>query len=496
MELFDRVKVDLYGQYNNNTEHAYSYPDKITNQYSFTGNTAWAAAISDPRALFQSVCSKGPCYQIYRHKNGYYYSMIVRNQADSRSGLEMVTIFVPNGSIASGDSILAALRELETLLVAKHDFNDGIVSSCLKNIKESHSQVLFPNKIQESTSTQPSSAFRAYRDEAELNDIFNFLTQHDYANIDKLLIVAESDLKEGTSIQRLRQPIRRLYNIIPANDAKADSNEVAENEKLKITFSKVGFEPHIVVETLNLAQSPYYHICGNNVFLRTSSEANITFDKRIFLQLNAAEGPAREIRYAEIAFDGHLVNRDANGRPFVLVSEDSIFAGSKVVLQVTARGYEPYQDTISLENLDNNSAVHIQLTPVKKTLRTVFHFGGINGEERSFPPVELPFNETDPMLEHIMVSQDFFGYRAYRSGSGEFHVNIPRGHHHMNEEPEDRSRRMPLWLKVAITVLVGLFIAIALLLGGYAIRNYTNVKIPGLYTTSIEKGDTQPEQFR
>ena len=52
MTFSESIKVDLYGQYNNNTEHVYSYPEKITNQYSFTESTRWAAPITDPRALF------------------------------------------------------------------------------------------------------------------------------------------------------------------------------------------------------------------------------------------------------------------------------------------------------------------------------------------------------------------------------------------------------------------------------------------------------------
>ena len=482
MAIADKVKVDLYGQYNNNTEHAYSYPDKITNQYSFTGNTGWAAAITDPRALFQSVCKSGPCYQIYRHRNGYYFSLIARNQADSRSGLEMVTVFIPSGIYASGISILSVLQDLKSLLIVKHQYEDQFVASCINNIKESYSNGWFPSKIQENPSGQLVSAYRTYRNEPELAEIFTFLKQQEYSGIDKLLIVSESDVKEGTAIQRIGGPIRRLYNIVPTRNASSDLSEVAVGERFKITFTKEDFESLQVGVVLDPIQPQYYRISGNDVFLITPSELQISFNKRMNIRVVAAEGPSPDSRCVEAIFDGKMAERDASGRPFVRIPEDLIYPGSKAALQVSAPGFESYQCPVNLENLTNNASISVSLTPKKRLLSIRFHFGDSTKGETFFPSVELPFNETDPMLDAVMIKHSFYGYNTSFKGNGEYSVDIPWGHYHSHEREVNRRRGMPQWLKVLLYSLFAVIVAVVLLLGGYAIRNYTNVKIPGLYT--------------
>lgn len=483
MAIANKVKVDLYGQYNNNTEHAYSYPDKITNQYSFTGNTAWAAAITDPRALFQSVCKSGPCYQIYRHRNGYYFSLIARNQADSRSGLEMVTIFIPSGVYASGISILATLQDLKSLLIVKHNYDDQQVASCINNIKESYSKGWFPTKIQENPTGQLVSAYRTYRNEPELAEIFTFLKQQEYSGIDKLLIVSESDVKEGTAIQRIGSPLRRLYNIVPTNNVSSDLSEVAVGEEFKITFTKEDFESLSVGVVLDPIQPQYYRISGNDVFLITPTELRISFNKRMNIRVSAAEGPSPDLHRVEAVFDGKMAERDARGRLFVRIPEDMIYPGSKATLQVSAPDFESYQCPVNLEGLTNNASIPVSLIPKKRLLNIRFHFGDSTKGEIFFPSVELPFNETDPMLDAIMVKRDFYGYNSYLMRNGEYSVDIPWGHYHRVEKVEKRRRGMPQWLKIVLLSLLAFFVAVVLILGGYAIRNYTNVKIPGLYTT-------------
>lgn len=482
MALSEQIKVDLYGQYNNDTAHVYSYPERITNQYSFTEGNRWAAAITDPRALFQSVCKNGPCYLIYRHKNGYYYSIIERNLTDSRGGLEMVTVFVPKGLYASGLSILAALKDLESLLIKEHNYDDNQVSCCLSTIKESHSKVLFPDKTQNTLTGQMISAFRTYSNEAELADIFTFLKQQDYANIDKLLIVAELDVKEGAAVRRINSPLKRVFNIVPAKDVHSNINEVALGEKFKIIFTKDDFDSLQVEESLSLSQSRYYRINGNDVCLISPSELRITFSKRMYIRVEAEIGPSPETNRIEAVFDGQIASRDSNGRLYVKVHESSIFPESTAILAVSARGYERYQTNVDLSNIKNNGCFSVRLKPNKRLLNVAFHFGDSEKGETELLPVELPFNETDPLLGTITVEQNFFGYKTYVSGNDTFHVFIPWGHYRRNDGEVKNKRRIPWWIKAVLFSLLGVFVAIALILGGYSLRNFTSVKIPGLYT--------------
>ena len=49
--MVDGIKVDLYGQFDDDTRHECTYPVKLASQYSFTEETVWAKSIVDPRGL-------------------------------------------------------------------------------------------------------------------------------------------------------------------------------------------------------------------------------------------------------------------------------------------------------------------------------------------------------------------------------------------------------------------------------------------------------------
>ena len=93
------IKVDLYGQFDDDTRHEFTYPSKLVNQYSFTEATVWAKSISDPRALHGKICKAGAdCYVIWGNEYGNYFSYITRNSRDSRGGnLSECPIFLPHG---------------------------------------------------------------------------------------------------------------------------------------------------------------------------------------------------------------------------------------------------------------------------------------------------------------------------------------------------------------------------------------------------------------
>ena len=122
------IKVDLYGQFDDDTRHEFTYPSKLLNQYSFTEATVWAKSISDPRALHGKICKAGAdCYVIWGNEYGNYFSYITRNSRDSRGGMAMVTFFVERNHICDGKDIYEALNKLSHKLIVNGDYSNESV---------------------------------------------------------------------------------------------------------------------------------------------------------------------------------------------------------------------------------------------------------------------------------------------------------------------------------------------------------------------------------
>lgn len=501
MALIDRIKVDLYGQYNNNTEHAYSYPDKITNQYSFTGSTQWAAAITDPRALFQSVCKAGPCYMVYRHKNGYYYSYIERNASDSRGGLEMITIFVPNGVLATGNTVLSTLKDLREILIRNRKYDDTLVQNCISRITTSNSKELFPPRTQQNATGQPVAAFRTYRDDSELAELFLYLKQNEYANVDKLLFVKAADVKEGASLQGIMQPIKRVFTVVTSSNVRADKAEISVGDKFHITYTKDDREPMGMDITFEPTVSKFYRIVGNEVILFGPDQLRITFNKRLLFDVRSSDLQNRKIERVEAIFDGRVCNRLENGTLYALVPEDSIYEGSSAVLQVSAYQHEPRQIQLDLSKIRNNQSVPVILTPKSVTVPISFCIKDTDedrADDAYLPSFDLPLSETDPLLRKLQYEHRFYGYPAYHLGNGQYRVDIPRGH--KSKHGHKSGGKLPTWLKVVLITLGSLILAVALLTGGFLLRHYEVIDLPGFSTSSQTRQEqvynpaTSPEE--
>lgn len=465
MTFSESIKVDLYGQYNNNTEHVYSYPEKITNQYSFTESTRWAAPITDPRALFQSVCKSGPCYIVHRHKNGYYYSYVERNAADSRGGLEMITIFIPAGRHACGGSVLDALGKLRDTLILAHRYDDELVRNCIACVTECHSKEFFPVKTKQDSTGQPTAAFRTFKDETELRNILTFLKQKEYADIDKLLLVPEYDMKEGSNIQRITAPVMQVFNVVACRGAVADREEVSLGEAFRVTYTKDDFEPLIHDVRLSAISVPAYVINGNDVCLRSPEALGISFSKKLFVNVESNDGKSQGFIKAEVMFNGMPAERSEDGRVYVMVPETAVLEGSSAALDVNATHFEPYHVSVALDGLRNNSVFNVRLPPKTRVIPVEFHFGDTGSDDAcTLPFLNVPVKETDPMYNSIVVNKKFHGYDAVGLPGEGFRVNIP--------DNDDWAEEKTGWLKIVLIVVGILIVSLALVCGGYVLGHF------------------------
>lgn len=478
MALSDFIKVDLYGQYNNDTTHAYTFPERVKSQYEFTDSTRWIAAIQDPRAVFQSVCKSGPCYIVYRHKFGYYYSLVERSSSDSRGGLEMITIFVPRDRHAAGNSVLAALKELRTILIRDRKYDDVLVKQCITRIATGLPSSVFPHKVSQETTTQPVTVFRTYKSDSELTDLFSFLCQRDYESIDRLLFVGENDVKEGTSIRKVLSQVKKVYSVVPALNAIANKTEVSIGDSFVITYSKEDCEPFPNEVRFESVSSNYYRVDGNKLQVIGPEALGIKFKKRLNIRIESTDGSHIEGRNVEVLFDGSTVKRLDNGGIYVLVPESEIYEGRKALIDVNCPHFKPYQSSMPLDNLKNGSYATIKLTPKTRMVPLEFRFGDLGQDVLKLPVIDVPMNETSPILRTLQTEFSFYGYQATSSPDGSYRVNIPSKRRNQSQREEIKEGR-PRWLKVLVISLGSLLVAFLLLLGGYALRSYDVVKLPG-----------------
>ena len=156
--MIDSIKVDLYGQFDDDTLHECTYPVKLASQYNFTEETVWAKSIVDPRGLHGKVCKPGTeCYVMWANQYGNYFSYITRNPRDSRGGMAMVTFFVGRNKVCDGRDILSSLRKLSDRLIVNGDYSYSGIEEDITNLRMSRSTHVIPQRAvaKDVSSTEP-----------------------------------------------------------------------------------------------------------------------------------------------------------------------------------------------------------------------------------------------------------------------------------------------------------------------------------------------------
>lgn len=492
MKISDYIKVDLFGQNNDDTSHLYTFPDKVTNQYSYSEKTQWVVPIMDPRGIFQSVCNTGAsCYVLMRHENGTYYSYIERNEGDSRGGLLMLTIFIARGHSGDGASILDTLKRLRNILIVKKEYNYPAIESCVGNIEDRPNYRIFPERrysqpISENTQ-QTAVAYRTYSNDTELVDLFSFTFQSEYENYDKLIIVNSKDIKEGISIPRIVAPVVKHYNIRSAEDAIASNSFVTENEPFTITYSKKDCCKQQIELTIKGNHDKYYSVVGNEVRIKSAAEAGVNFNKKFEFRATAIGDFYKEIdiRSVSIYVNDHLISADANGRKYLDMKESEIESCPSVSVHATY----PHHEELKVQyNLRDGQEIKLNFTPKRKTEVVKFRFGKI-----TLDPIEIKCEETSSLYKQL-CSDKFCGYRTFRNNEI-LEVYIDE---HGGALPKRKG--MPTWAKVLIITLSSILIVCGSLIGGVVldqlygedISTVIQVKKKPIKTTTAPSQESNP----
>lgn len=491
MKVSDYIKVDLFGQNNNDTSHIYTFPDKVTNQYSFSEKTQWVAPIMDPRGIYQSVCTTGAsCYVLMRHKNGMYYSLIERNQEDARGGLLMLTVFIAKGHSGDGSTILDTIKRLRSILIVNKEYFDSSVESCVENIVDRPGYKVFPERIISQNNTggaaQASVAYRTFNTNDELAELFSFTFQCEYENFDKLVFVNSNDLRDGITLPRITEPIVKHYNIVNAADAVASSSFVADNELFTIYFTKENCCKQKVELTVKDHHIKYYSIVGNEVKLKSAAEAGVSFNKKFEFRARTKGSfdLNLDIKDVSITVNGRVISSDAQGRKYLDMKESEIESCPSVLIHATYRHHEELSEQYDVSTFRNGKTIDLTFSPKMRTENISFCFDSILTE-----PTVIKFSETDKNLDRLYTGK-FCGYRVVPKGNGMFEVRIPDNHNpHLYDEIDgcrSRKRRLPKWAMILIITVSALLLTGGSFVGGFMFEKYyeSNQK----EQTSVEPG--------
>ena len=258
MANYNYLKIDFYGQFDNDTIHKLTYPEPYNR--ANVSATAWLNPIKDyrnnMRTMFPAVTT---CYKIHLDSNGVYYSMIFKNADDTRGGYVMITTMISNNytRLIDGEAILSLLNLLKRKVVDAKSFTPSTVESCLVASGIPQQQAAMP-VITPISGAAPSIAYRTFATNDELMDLFQFPRQADYNRFADVFIVPQQQVSQAvpTSATKLTAPIKRTYNVLKPASVQVQGVPETGNQ-LNVTYTKPGFQPIAIVVPVNGVNNPY-----------------------------------------------------------------------------------------------------------------------------------------------------------------------------------------------------------------------------------------------
>lgn len=460
--MVDSIKVDLYGQFDDDTRHECTYPVKLANQYSFTEETVWAKSIVDPRGLHGKVCKPGTeCYVMWANQYGNYFSYITRNPRDSRGGMAMVTFFVNRNKVCDGRDILSSLRKLSNRLIVSGDYSYSGIEEDITDLRISRSTHVLPQRVlaKDAVSTEPRIGFKEYTDEKNLEEIFTFIEQKEYSSYDKIIVVKREDVKDNIIVPKISSELIRYYTVENATNAFSDPSYVYDTQSFKVTYKKENCDSQVVECHPPFVNNKIYTVDGNVITLKTAEEVNVQFTKTFYFSIRKTnDGRVYDEHKIDITVNGRIP--DKRNRKLIRFTEAEIAANPVVLVSARGEHFNPYDVNIDLNQFVNNySTIQIDMEPKMARVRVQFNFP----DELSSGPVFMQFDESTEAYHDLTMKRRLCGYTAYPDHNGVYHVNIP-----FNPKPikDEYNKSLPKWAKILIIsgVVLALVALVALII--------------------------------
>lgn len=417
MADFQYIHIAFRGELQGATRTLYSYPSTSADENS---DPEWDSKMVEPGAAIKRFLNATDCYVMQADSNGHYFSLITRDSIHPEHGSVMISILVNNGCALTGRQTLSIFNHLKRSFIEEGNLTDEAVDTALHQ----SSVPVEPMKLESWSYTPPTpdmtlqeAAYRTYISVQELESIFSFPAQPDYAPYRCVIVVsAASSLRPGVKMPRITTQVRKLYTVVCPEGVTSSVPQAYDGDRITLTYSKEGFNSHS--ETI-VAGSPssYVKNDGSTLQVRTSLQTGIRFIRKVGLSVVSAKGS--DINGFTVSVNGRSIN---TMDPYIEFTERDLTPGEPVEIQVASNNYHPLRLKMPSEEILATDHLDLTLQPVEQgiTLRLDFGDGRIFEEQISIEKNTPEYNR--------LHSGNFHGFRAHRlvtqDGSEIYNVDV------------------------------------------------------------------------
>lgn len=416
MSQFNYIKIAVTGQWDGELKTLYTYPSE--------GDGKWPYELSDPEAVIRNFLNARDCYLLQRGEQGHSFSMVTRNPLEARAGYMMISLLLADGYSLTGRQIVTTMASLRKTLLEDGDRFDDAVTRCLEDVGLPRDGVQLESwKYRQpvSKAVKPDgTAYRTYVSGTDLDNILSFPDQIDYDRFARVIaIAATASMRPGVRLDRITQPVKKVYSVICPEGVTASKSVIAEGERLGLTFTKDNFAPR--KETvLAGAPSPYVRYEGAAIRVKTPRESGLGFVHRVRIDVRSAKGGA---------VSGYTIN--VNGRPvntmepYIELNENELAPGRITEINVASTNYRPLKVAKESAEIAALDTLELVLEPMEQGIILRLDFG----EGRVFEQT-ISIEKNTPEYSQLH-SGNFHGFRAHRvtsAGAGEiYNVDVRSG---------------------------------------------------------------------
>ncbi|MDE6858845.1 MAG: hypothetical protein K2J65_00340 [Duncaniella sp.] len=414
MADFPYIHIALRGEVQGSTRTLYSYPTGSDH------NPAWDTKMVEPAAAIRRFLNATDCYVIQSDPTGHYFSLITCDTINPQRGYMMISILVDNGCALTGKQLMGIFNNLKRTFIEDNNLSDEAVDTALHQASVPVEPLRLESwdyRAPAENETVGEAAYRTYISIQELESIFSFPAQPDYAGYRCIIVVsASSSLRPGVKMPRITSQVKKLYTVVCPPDVIASPSQIYDGDRLTLTYTKEGFIPH--TETV-IAGTPsaYVKNDGSTLLVRTSEQTGIRFIRRVGLKVTSSKGT--DINGFTVSVNGRSINTMV---PYIEFTARDLTPGEQIEIQVASNNYHPLKLKKPTEELLTTEQLDLKLNPVEQgiTLRLDFGDGRIFEQQISIEKNTSEYNR--------LHSGNFHGFRAHRQvtqdGSEVYNVDV------------------------------------------------------------------------
>ena len=402
MTDFSYIHIAFRGEMQGATRTLYKYTPADSDK-----DPRWDSTMVEPGAAIKRFLNANECYVLQESALGHYISLITRNTLFPERGYVMISLLIDNGCALTGRQVLGVFAGLKRVFIEEENLSDDAVETVLLEAgvpKEPLELEAWKcNAAVPAAETVSEAAYRTYISPQELEAIFSFPGQPEYAGYRCIIIVsASTSLRPGVKMPRITVPIRRQYGVVCPEGVTASSSLVYDGDRLVLTYSREGFDTHtetVVVGT----PAAYTKYEGSTILVRTAAQTGIRFVRRVPVKVRSMKGAS--LNGYTISVNGHPVS---TADPYIEFTERDLESDTEVDIQVVSNNYRPLKLKMPSSEILATDELDMELQPVEQcvTLRLDFGDGRVFEQQISIEKNTPEYNR--------LHSGNFHGFRAHR----------------------------------------------------------------------------------